>query len=560
MARSKNPSIYLRLAPHFDKEGVSALSVHLEIENPSVQDGQPMFLFDTFMDNVPGHPYCESDIHAADDDGPLPLAFRDIPRLNRDTQQQWCPTRQTKGHVTLRFDAFPRTVSEKTPLGARVDLRRDQGGLQGVGRWFLPLLISDRVHKNTVEWVLPHETPPSTRCVWSLGEGPEPVVVIGRADTMWRTVYMTGPVCSYPDSAAQKGDILAACYWFGDLLPNLDRLKAYNTSLYPKMAEHFRVPGESYRVFIRKTKVGFGGTGFIGSYGLEYDESVADETDDSLLLLFTHEMVHSFSDLSPEDDGYDNDWFREGIAELYSACLPYRFGFRGKAFLIESLNRHLQGYFSSPRISMDIREAGQEMFSDWYAEWIPYKRGCIYLLFIDCCMRKQDGQCDLLYNGRLDQMVVDLSHRWRVGETVRASDWLNQIRNELENSGFSLDDYFRNMLNGKQLVDFSGLSFDKPSICFIPVEIPILEFGFDKRSRSTRVITGVVPASNAETAGLRDGMHLLEASRPSNCVENVNEIYQVKVQDGNIGQTIQFLPRRPERALAWKVQDSVSEP
>ncbi|KAF5537579.1 peptidase M61 domain-containing protein [Fusarium mexicanum] len=550
MARSKHPSIYLCLAPRFDKCGVSALSVHLVIENPSVQDGQPMFLFDTFMDNAPGHPYCESDIHASDDDGPLPLAFRDIPSLNRNTQQQWCPTRQTKGHVSLRFDAFPRTVSEKTPLGARVDLRRDQGGLQGAGRWFLPLLISERVHKNTVEWILPEETPPSTRFVWSLGEGPEPVVVIGRADTVWRTVYMTGPVCSYPDSASQKGDILAACYWFGDLPPNLDRLKAYNTSLYPKMAEHFGVSGESYRVFIRKTKVGFGGTGFMGSYVLEYDDPVAQETDDSLLLLFTHEMVHSFSGLSPEEDGYDNDWFIEGrIAELYSAYLPYRFGFKDKTFLIESINRHLQGYFSSPRISMDIREAGQEMFSDWYAEWIPYKRGCIYLLFIDCCLRKQNGQCDLLFNGRLDQIVVDLSHRWRFGETVRASDWLKQISNELDHSGVSLDNYFRDMLNGKQLMDFTGFPFNESSSRFIPVEIPILEFGFDKRSRSTRVITGVVPGSNAETAGLRDCMPLLEASRPSNCVENVNEIYQVKVQDGNIIRTIRFLPRRSERVL-----------
>lgn len=317
MANSEDPSIYLCLTPHFDKDGVSALSVLLKIENPSIRNGQPMFLFDTLMDNVPGHPYCESDIHASDDNGPLPLVFHDIPSLNRNTQQQWFPTRQTKGHVSLRFDAFPRKVSEKTPLGARVDLRRDKGGLQGVGRWFLPLLISDRVHKNTVEWILPEEAPESTRCIWSLGEGPDPVVVVGRPDTVWKTVYMIGPVCSYPDSAAQEGDIIAACYWFGSLLPNLDRLKAYNASLYPKMADHFGVTGESYRVFIRKTKVGFGGTGFIGSYVLEYDDQVADETDDSLLLLFTHEMVHSFTDLSPEEDGYDNDWFREG-----SFCQP----------------------------------------------------------------------------------------------------------------------------------------------------------------------------------------------------------------------------------------------
>ncbi|RKL38457.1 hypothetical protein BFJ72_g7268 [Fusarium proliferatum] len=553
MANSEDPSIYLCLAPHFDKDGVSALSVLLKIENPSIRNGQPMFLFDTFMDNVPGHPYCESDIQASDDNGPLPLVFRDLPSLDPNTQQQWCPTRQVKGHVSLRFDAFPRKVSEKTPLGGCVDLRRDQGGLQGVGRWFLPLLISDRVHKNTVEWILPEEAPQSTRCIWSLGEGPDPVVVVGRADTVWRTVYMTGPVCSYPDSVAQKSDILAACYWFGSLLPNLDRLKAYNTSLYPKMAEHFGVSGESYRVFIRKTKVGFGGSGFIGSYVLEYDEQVADESDDSLLLLFTHEMVHSFSDLSPEEDGYDNDWFREGIAELYSAYLPYRFGFRGKFFLIESINRHLQGYFSSPRISMDIREAGREMFSDWYAEWIPYKRGCIYLLFIDCCLRKQDSQWDLSCNGGLDQIVLDLSRRWRAGEIVRASDWLDQIRNKLDLLSFSLESYFWNMLNGKQRMDFTGLSFHESATYFIPVEIPILEFGFGKCSRSTRVITGVVPGSNAEAAGLRDGMKLLEASRPSNCVENVNEAYRVEVDDGSINRTIQFLPRKSERALGWQV-------
>lgn len=245
-----------------------------------------------------------------------------------------------------------------------------------------------------------------------------------------------------------------------------------------------------------------------------------------------------------------------GIAELYSAYLPYRFGFRGKAFLIESINRHLQGYFSSPRISMDIREAGREMFSDWYAEWIPYKRGCIYLLFIDCCLRKQDSQWDLLCNGGLDQIVVDLSRRWRAGEIVQASDWLNQIRNKLDNPSSSLENYFRDMLNGKQRIDFTELSFHESTTCFTPIEISILEFGFDKCSRSTRVITGVVPGSNAEAAGLRNGMKLLEASRPSNCVENANEAYRVEVEDGSINRTIQFLPRKSERTMCWQVQDS----
>lgn len=312
MESSQHPTIRLCLTPHFDADGVSALSVSLKVDTPVVQEGEPLFLFYTFTDNVPGHPYRQEDIHAWDDDGPLPLHFRDLPSLNRNTQQHWCVGRQTRGPVSLSFDAYARDVSEKTPLGARIDLRRDQGGLQGVGRWFLPLLISDETFVNVVEWNVPVGAPQSTRCIWSLGEGPEPITAVGLADTVWRTVYMVGPVQSYPESMPKTGPGLAACYWFGKLLPNIDRAKGYNVDLYPKMAAHFGVTGGSYRVFIRKSRVGFGGTGFIGSYVMEYDESAADQTDDSLLLLFTHEMVHSFSDLSHEEDGYDNDWFREG--------------------------------------------------------------------------------------------------------------------------------------------------------------------------------------------------------------------------------------------------------
>lgn len=109
------------------------------------------------------------------------------------------------------------------------------------------------------------------------------------------------------------GESLAACCWFGSLPGNLDRVKKYNAELFPPMAAHFEVSGETYRVFIRKAEIGFGGTGFLSSYVLEYDETVEAETDDELKELFTHEMVHSFSTMNPEEDDYDNGWFTEGI-------------------------------------------------------------------------------------------------------------------------------------------------------------------------------------------------------------------------------------------------------
>lgn len=314
MQLPQHPILDLQLTPGFDADGVSSLSVLFRLQAPGFEADQPAFSFYTFKDNVPTHPFTERDIQATDDAGHLPIRFRDLPPEGRNTLQHWSFDRRTHGDVVLSFKVLPRHVDITTPMGARIDLRRDQGGVHGVGQWFLPLLISNGTFTNVVRWVVPADAPESTRCVWSYGEGTRPIVRVGLADTLWNTVYMAGPVRSYPEiSPAAGGEGFAACYWFGDLPPNLDRLKSYNSALFPKLSAFFGVSGESYRIIIRKSVVGFGGSGFDGSYVLEYDGATKNETDDSLVLLFTHEMVHSFASISPEEDGYENEWFIEGL-------------------------------------------------------------------------------------------------------------------------------------------------------------------------------------------------------------------------------------------------------
>ncbi|TDZ40475.1 CDC25-like phosphatase YCH1 [Colletotrichum spinosum] len=395
MQLPNHPIISLQLTPTFDDHGVSGLYVVFRIQNPLAEARQPMFSFWPFQNNVPGHLFRERDIDASDDAGPLHVRFRDVPNEGRNTQQHWLFERETHGDVILKFHVSPREVDETTPLGARIDLRRDLGGVHGAGQWFLPLLLSDKLHTNVVKWVVPPGAPASTRCVWSFGEGTKPMVRVGRADTTWNTVYMVGPVRSHPEVGSVGEEEAATTYWFGQLLPNLDRLKGYNSALFPKLADFFGSFGETYRIFVRKSPVGFGGTGFEGSYVLECCDASAEETDDSLVLLFTHEMVHSFAGMSPEEDGYENEWFIEGIAEFYSVYLPYRFGFRDRDFLIRTINGRLQSYFTSPRIAMDIRNAADEMFNDWYAELISYNRGFAYALFLDLYLRKMYGVCDI---------------------------------------------------------------------------------------------------------------------------------------------------------------------
>lgn len=300
-----HPLYSLELTPHFDADGASSLSVLLRLQLPVTKAYEPVFVFNTFYGNVPGHPYQEKDINVTDDGGPLELEFHDLPSEGRDKKQHWSFTREPRGDVLLRFNVFPRKVDVKTPLGARIDLRRDQGGLHGAGMWFLPQLINDQLFTVLVKWNLPADAPASTRCVWSYGEGTKPMVRVDRSEVVRNTMFMVGPIQS------SSGASSSACYWFGDLPPNLDRLKGYNTALFPKMAEFFGSSGGTYRMFMRKSIVGFGGTGFNASYMLEYDDRSSDVEDDRLIQLFTHEMVHSFATID-SGEANENDWFEEG--------------------------------------------------------------------------------------------------------------------------------------------------------------------------------------------------------------------------------------------------------
>lgn len=208
---------------------------------------------------------------------------------------------------------------------------------------------------------------------------------------------------------------------------------------------------------------------------------------------------------------------------------------------------------------MDIRDATSEVFSDWYAEFIAYKRGCAYLLFIDCAMRKQDNQWDMSKNGRIDDIIIELSRRWREGETVRASLWLNRLLEQFKPQDLAVEDHFWSMIKGNQVMSFQGLSFDQQSKVFAPVELPVLEFGFDKCSRRTRVVSGVLSGSNAEAAGLRNGMPLLRTTRPSDCIENAEKPFQVDVMEKSQRRTIEFLPQKSQQASTWLVPVGRSE-
>ncbi|KAL4802538.1 hypothetical protein BDV18DRAFT_154227 [Aspergillus unguis] len=551
------PSLKVTITPHFDDSlGADCLSIHLVLQNASCAAHTPLFLFETYYGNVPAHPYTPGDIAASDATGPLHLYFTKI--INPDgPDQEWRAGRETTGDVHLRFTASPRKIDITTPIGPRVDMRRDQGGLISCGRWFLPRPADNTTYRNVVEWDL-SSAPAGTRAIWSFGEGPDPVSKDGGPDVLANSVFMVGPVRSYPDCGPSPGndngdESRANIYWFGMLPGNLDRLNAYNTALFPRLAAFFKTVDASYRVFIRRVLRGFGGGACLGSYVLEYDENSWKETDQELIGLFSHEMVHSFTMMGFEANGYNNGWYVEGIAELYSAYLPYRFGLCGVEYLRDRLNSLLSKYGTSPRIGMDVLESQKSFFDDWYAELIPYARGCAYLLQIDSRMRKMTGRFGLGQNSPLDDIVVGIGARWRMGEQLLAKDWLEYLKPYFGD----ITHEFEDMLRGKVLDLGDTIVIHKDWNLTQGMQ-EILELGFDRSSIDKRVISGVVPDSRAARAGLKDGLRLVSISRAGRCAESLSENMHLVVEQDGVKTPISYWPRSFNKATVWQLESTQS--
>lgn len=309
MLRKVYPVLSLKIKPGFTSRGdVSHLSVAYTIPQSALAGPDPHLNYTTWFGNVASHPYSESDVYASDVAGRVPFIFVD----ETATLQQWRLGRDPVSDLTLQMDVFPRKVDIRTALGPRVDLRLDHGGVQGSAGWFLPQVTQGELYIHAVEWDLSH-APPGTRAVWSHGEGPHRIEQFSTLDAFQRTIFMVGPIQSCPPEP-QVSPVPGACvtYWFGELPPNLRRLKHFNTVLYRPMSEFFQHTGGSYRVFIRSALRGYGGSGFTDSFVFEYDPDTANMPDNSITSLFAHEMVHSFALLSNEDSGEENGWFVEG--------------------------------------------------------------------------------------------------------------------------------------------------------------------------------------------------------------------------------------------------------
>ena len=135
-----------------------------------------------------------------------------------------------------------RKVDENTAPGARVDLRRDQGGLQGAGKTFIPLplwaedpSVECRV---SVQWDISRVSN-TTRTIWTFGEGPTPIQVTGKSRKLHLEFSIHGGFrTSYPRQPSKSTSTLG-CTGLGLTHPKDNQFGRINEALFSLRAGFF---------------------------------------------------------------------------------------------------------------------------------------------------------------------------------------------------------------------------------------------------------------------------------------------------------------------------------
>ena len=324
---SSRPSILLTLTPNFNTlEHIVSLSAILEVHDARhIHPGQVLLEMKMVDGNVPSNDYQGTNaIKATDEYGILPLTFNDA----ENRMRYWYSSRVPHGIITIEFEAFPRAVNNHTPVGPRVDLRMDQGGIIGAGSTFIPVPpYRDTILDIYLNWNL-SGAPEGTAAVWSFGDGAKSSKT-GAVDVLSKSNFMVGPINKYTRKITPEHGVSKdfGIYWFGNPRAfDIVKVARITSKLFEKMAPFFKDTKDSYRVFLRFNPYrGFGGSGFLRSFVLEYDPYLIIDEDD-LLCLLTHEMVHNWPLMEQESEGDSEEgaWYVEGMSSNLETIMHLR--------------------------------------------------------------------------------------------------------------------------------------------------------------------------------------------------------------------------------------------
>lgn len=514
------PTLALELTPRYGDGAVQTLAVSITLQAPELDSGDVLFTMPTLIVSTPTAGLPASAFNVSDAQGAIALAHTDLEPTPTSNDREYRIDRATAGDVVIRYEVAPRDVDATTRNGPLFDLRREGNGLMGAGVYFLPVIAAQGPRRVVLDWDL-SEAPEGARGIWSLGEGRQETVTA--AQTLPFSYYAVGPVRSSSGS-----DDAFGFYWLSDLDFDVEEVAEETRRIFTGMAAFFGERDQPYRVFLRTNPYpAGGGTALARSFmfGVGSDGS---SVQGGLTQLLAHEIAHNWPRLDHPAHA-ESSWYSEGAAEYYSLRLSRRMGLMDDDEYVEALNQRLEGYFTNAHVDVSNVRAGELYWTDSRAQRIPYGRGLVYLLQVD-------AQLKAAGHGGLDDVVLEILERQRAGDRVDLDGWVALLEPAL---GPAARIGFDQMSEGHRI----ELPVDALAPCFRVEEATVrgFELGYDRMNLGK--VTGLVPGSAAEAAGLEEGDTVLAFTPLDELREDPERMMQIRVERDGRELAFEYLPR-----------------
>ena len=500
-------------------------------------------------------------VDARDGDGDLPL--RDGPEDGPD--RTYLPARAPKGgELAVRYRVHANADTSRFGL----HLSRDR--LSGVGHAFLllPRFAPDAAIPVRIRWHL-EALAAGASAASSFGVGAAQTTQATSED-LGQAAYFAGPthveeplpslpspllddagVAPSPGVAARlvvlgapTFDTRAAFYWSVTALATLDRFFGNTANSPGKPADPFS--------FLLVATPGLGldhdGAALTGSFALWFDQGRA--FDAGLKSVVAHELTHRYVGGAvrlTDEAGREAVWFSEGLTVHLARRWLVESGLVTPRDVLGDLRRTMDDKASPERAAACAASSGGRSQEE-------YRRGARYAALTDAAIQKASS-------GRrgIDDLVRELVARGRAerrGEFPLAV-WREAVVRELGDAGGAMFD--RIIVRGEP-AEVPDSAFG-PCFHRVSREDDALEIGFDRRSllRTPSVITGVVPGSAAEKAGLRDGALVLTAKVPDEGAPapksgKKGEIVLTLAGRGG-GKKVRYRPWTKRHSVVWEARE-----